>query len=343
VEVETKNSEDAKSKEICCYEKNGRFHSTRRDDINSEDQTPRLKGDGKKRGVENLNNNDDDSNEYPQKSHKCDNDGIEIEPIICDTTNDMMELDESQQELFKATYKENLQRYDVKNVAINRFLEAMTKQQQKNTKNEHVEHVGELHEISDEKKISSNLLLTNSEVPFESSLTSETTPMNMNMIQTKDIAEQIITNTLITVHDHCQSNDQGIEELLHDDDQAKGWNFRRGLQDRLLLKEVSNVEERDAEISIEVNGTAIESNVQSTRPVIWGTCKYQSLWAMASAIDEDLQMNIASSNPLEEELWSPEEADINEASFPITPEAHAYKAISINEMMNEEPENVSSI
>ncbi|KAG0587149.1 hypothetical protein KC19_2G143400 [Ceratodon purpureus] len=245
-----------------------------------------------------------------------------------------MELDDIQQELYKSTYKDNLQRYDVKNVAINKFLEAMSKQQRN---------------------------LTDSETPIESSIINETTPMNINatmdettsmninatmdettsmninVIPTEDIGKQIITNTLITIHDHCQSREQGISNLLHDDDQVNGWNFRRGLQERLLLKEVTNVEKRNAEIATEVNGTNNESNLQLTRPVIWGTCKYRDLWVRASTIEEDVHMDNASPILLEEEeeICSPKDYDKTEVSFPTTPQSYSHRTIPTDKVMDE--------
>lgn len=300
LEVETKNNEDVKLKEVCSNHDDNHSKSPKFEDVViSSDQVSRLQGDGKKRGAKDLKN-DDESNEYPQKSHKCDIDEITFESTICDTSNDMMELDESQQELFKATYKENLQRYDVKNVAINKFLEAMSKQQQRSMKNEVINQLEGSSEISGQEQIVQDFISTNSKIPIESSVINETTSMNTTMIQIEDVGAQIVTNTLITIQDQCESNEQGISNLMYDEDHVKGWNFRRGLQERLLLKEVTNAEKRNAEIAIEVNGTNNESNVQSTRPVIWGTCKYRDLWAIAVTIDEDVHMDNTSPIPLDE-------------------------------------------
>lgn len=297
MEVEIRYNEHRKFQEEYSSQNEIRLpNSLGKEDKCFVESLPKLEGDGRKRGAKDLDN-EDERDEYPKKSLKCHNDEIEFESFACDATTDLMELDDSQQEWFKASYKQSLQSYDVKNVAISRFLEAISKQQQMKIKNESVSHdVEEMNKINGQTHLQD--LISIDEIPSKSPIIDETTPMNMNMnmIQIEDIGEQIITNTLITTHDQCQSNEQGISSLLHDDDQVKGWNFQRGLQDRLLLKEVINVEKRDAEVA-EVNGTNHESNGQSTRPVIWGTCKYRDLWAKAVTIDDDIHMNNASPIP----------------------------------------------
>jgi hypothetical protein len=291
MEIEIKTHLDSNFKDSCNNKNEIILQTMGKEDIKFVDMVPRLEGDGKKRGTRDLDN-EEKGDEYPQKSLKCQNDEIHFESSIsCDETTKSMELDDNQQEWFKTTYKENLQRYDVKNIARSRFLEAMSKQEQKNIQNESVCHVEEPTKINGQTHLQ-DLVLTN-EIAIELYGNNDTTPINTNMIQIDDIGEQIITNTLITIHDQCQSHEEGFSSLLYNNDKVTGWKFQRDLQDGLMLKEVANVEKRDVEVA-EINGTNDESNTQSIRPMIWGTCKYRDLWVKATTIDDDTHMDNAS-------------------------------------------------
>jgi len=291
VEIEIKTHLDTKFKDSCNDKNEIKLQTIGKEDMNLMDMVPRLEGDGKKRGAKDLDN-EEKGDEYPQKSLKCQNHVINFESCAsCDETIESMELDDIQQEWFKTTYIENLQRYDAKNIAINRFLEAMSKQEQQNIQNESICHVEEPTKINGQTHLQ-DLVPTN-EIPIELCGNNDTTPINTNMIPIDNIGEQIITNTLITIHDQCQSHEQGVSSLLQSNDEVTGWKFRRDLLDGLMLKEVANVEERDVQVA-EINGTNDESSAQSIRPMIWGTCKYRDLWAKATTIDDDTHMDNAS-------------------------------------------------
>jgi hypothetical protein len=266
------------------------IESHAQNDVSLCDSTCTSTPEGKKRGGNDL------GYEYPQKSCKQSLDEMDSDECVCEVVQTFMELDCIDQGPNNSQSTLTIDHNDLKNVARSILFEAV--KSFKNTKFDNFKLSKNTPGVSNNQEC--RILSNDAHVEESKVVNDELTRHCMQRYESRIIQESkkslqpifLQDVDVFDVNQHATSNN---EELLN------AWILKKNLQKRTLQRAMENVDKRDREnLDIERENTM---GLQAlARPTIWGTKKYQDLWAKAATIDDDMHSEDSTSSCCDEEL-----------------------------------------
>lgn len=259
-------------------------------DVSLRDSTCTSMPEGKKRGGNDL------GYEYPQKACKQSLDEMDSDECVCEVVQTFMELDCIDQGPDNSQSTSPINHNDLRNVARSILFEAI--KDFKSTKfgnfklskdTPRVSNGQECQILSndahiEEIKVVNNAMTQQCMQRYESRIIQESKE-SLQPIFLQDV-------DVFDVNQHATSNNQ---ELLN------ASILKKNLQKRTLQRAMENVDKRDRE-NLDIEKENNMGLQVLARPTIWGTKKYQDLWAKAATIDDDMHSEDSTSSCCDEEL-----------------------------------------
>lgn len=283
----SKKHEERESPKTQEEEEDLTIESQAQNDVSLHDSTRTPMPEGKKRGGNDL------GYEYPQKSCKQSLDEMDSNKCICEVAQNFMELDCIDQGPNNSQSTSTINHGDLKNNAISRFLEAV--RDSKSTKFNNV-------------RLSKNTAVSNGrdcqivadDVHLEEieEANSEVTQQYMQRCQLVQESKEALQPMFLQDGDEIDVNQH---DALNNDEILKAWTFKKSLQERALQRAMENVDKRHRE-NLDTEKENDMGLQVLARPTIWGTKKYQDLWAKASTIDDEMHSEDSYSSCCDEEL-----------------------------------------
>ena len=267
------------------------IESHAQNDVSLRDSTCTSTPEGKKRGGNDL------GYEYPQKACKQNLDEMDSDECVCEVVQTFMELDCIDQGPNNSQLNSTIDHNDLKNVARSILFEAVKNFKSTNFDNfklskntPGVSNNQECQILSNDAHVTESKVVNNYELTRQCMQRYESRIIQESKESLQPIFLQDVD--VFDVNQHATSNN---EELLH------AWILKKNLQKRTLQRAMENVDKRDREnLDIEMENT---TGLQAlARPTIWGTKKYQDLWAKAATIDDDMHSEDSTSSCCDEEL-----------------------------------------